>query len=458
MAEKHYDLLVVGAGSGLDVAVATADHFGWKVALVEKGPLGGTCLNRGCIPSKMIIHAADVAETIREGGKLGIHGRIERIDFAAVMRRANDHVDGEAAEIERNVRQHPAIDLYKSTGYFSAPKKMVTEAGDSIIAKRVLIAAGARPLRKPIEGLAAVDYWTSAEALRQTRQPASLLIIGGGFVCAEMAHFYGALGTRVTIVQHSDRLLRGEDQDISAAFTRAFSAKHTILLNSEVSSVRQESNGRKVAIVRDRQGDIREIEAEALLLAIGLQPNSDLLRLQNTGVAVNEHGFVKTNEFMETTEANVWALGDVVGKAPYKHGANYEAQLVFWNMTKPEKEKKFAADYTLMPHAIFTSPQIAGIGLTEQAARAQGFQYKIAKLPYLQTGMGKAIEAKDDFVKFILDAEGVKILGCHIMGPAATILIHEVIVAMTAAAGQVAAITAAIHIHPSLSEVVQRAL
>lgn len=459
MAGKHYDLAVIGAGSGQDVAVGAAQHYGWKVALVEKGPLGGTCLNRGCIPSKMIIHAADVAEVIRGAGKFGLDATINTINFAAITNRANQHVDHEAAEVEKNLVNAELLDLYKGVAEFKDERTLQVDlnAGDTIrlTAERFLIAAGARPFTPPIEGLNKVDFWTSTEALRQTKQPQSLIIIGGGYIAAELGHFYGALGTEVTIIQRGESLINREDIDISQEFTRIFSQKHNVLLNTQTLRVWEDRSEDKRVAVADSDGNEEVIEAEALLVATGLQPNSDRLKIENAGVELDERGHVVTDEFLQTSQPHIWALGDIVGKAPFKHGANYEAQRVFWNLAG---KKKYAVDYTVMPRAIFSSPQIAAVGLTQQEAEEQNLEFRISDLEFRRTGMGKALEEHDGFVKFILSDDGKKILGCHILGPEASTLIHEVVVVMSAAEGKVSAIKNSIHIHPALSEVVQRAL
>jgi mycothione reductase len=454
MKPTLYDLIVIGAGSGLDVAVAAATNLEWKVALIEKGPLGGTCLNRGCIPSKMIIHAADIAETIRNAGRFGIHATIDSIDFAAVTNRANSHVDAEAADIEESFKEQNQLDLYKETAYFTAPKTLRV-GNREIRGRRILIAAGARPYVPLIEGLDGVAYWTSTEALRQTTQPRSLIIVGGGYVCAELGHFYGALGTEVTIVHRAERLLLREDRDISKAFTRIFSGKYRVLLEHAVTGVRQERDGTKLVTVEDLQGNRETLQADALLIAAGLQSNGDLLRLENTGVETDERGYIRVNELLETTEENVWAIGDIIGKAQYKHAANKEAQHVFWNMTS---DHSHPMDYEVMPRAIFTSPQIAAVGPTEQEAEAMGIDYQVLTFDYLSTAMGLALDARDCFVKILIAPEESRIIACHILGPDASTLIHEVIVVMAAMNGDMAAIIIATHIHPALSEVIQRAL
>ena len=454
MSETHYDLIVIGSGSGLNVASAAVNQLGWRVAIIEKGPVGGTCLNRGCIPSKMVIHAADVAEEISRSEIFGISSEITGIDFAKITNRANEMVDADSHQIEENLRKHSKIDLYKGEGAFSAQKKVIVN-DQEISGDRVLIAAGARPFVPPIEGIDKVNYWTSTEALRQTVQPRSMVVIGGGYIGMELGHFYGALGTEITVIEALPTLISREDKDISETFTKLFSDKYTVHLNSKVMRVSQDQAGEKTVAFQTQDGQEQLIETDAILLVTGTKPNADTLHLENTQVQTSERGYITFNEHMETNEENACALGDIVGIAPFKHGANYEAQIVFNNMTT---ENKLTADYTIMPHAIFTSPQIAGVGLTQQEAEEKGLSYEVRRHDYIKTGMGKAIEAENGFVKFIINPQEQTILGCHILGPEASTLIHEVIVAMKHGGSKISAIKDTIHIHPALNEVVQRAL
>lgn len=451
---KHYDLIVIGSGSGLNVASVMANENNWHVALVEEGPLGGTCLNRGCIPSKIVIHAADIAESIARANEFGITAHIEGIDFKKIMERATTLVDEDSQKIETNITAHPNITLFKGKGRFTA-EKTVAIGDRTITADRVLIAAGARPFVPPIPGLNTVDYWTSTEALRQTTQPKSLIIIGGGYIGMELGHFYGALGTDVTVIETLDLLLAREDKEIAKTFTRLFSKKYSVNLKHQITQVSQKADGTKVVLCKDEEGTEHTFKAEALLVVTGTKPNTDTLGLENTAVQTTERGFVQTDEYMRTTEENVWALGDIVGKAPFKHGANYEAQAIIQNIVTPESIK---VDYTIMPHAVFSSPQIAGVGLTEEMAKEQNISYEVRKKEYSKTGMGQALQEKDGFVKFLIDPQKETVLGCHIIGPEASTLIHEVVVVMTVAQGKVSALKNTIHIHPALSEVVHRAL
>ncbi len=449
---KEYDLIVIGAGSGLDVAAYAARQKGLKCALIEEGPMGGTCLNRGCIPSKMLIHAADLLTEIKRAHLFGLDVKLDSIDLKKIVGRASRQVDGEAQKIEVAIRNNPNLTLYKERGFFVGRKTLETKSGERLRAEKILIAAGTRPTRPPIEGLESVGCLTSTEALRLKRLPKSIIILGGGYISAELAHFFGSLGSKITIVDRGDRLIKREDRAISETFTELFSQKFDLIFNSTVKRVRLE-NGLKVTTLLSRSGE-KEISAEELLIATGRRPNSDLIQAEKAEIELDEKGYIKTDQFLETSQPGLFALGDIAGKFAFKHSANLEAVYVRNNLFS---EKKLAVDYAAMPHAIFSSPQVAGVGLTEEAATDLGLDYQVGLSRYKNTGMGKAIEEETGFVKVIIDRKARTILGGHILGPAASILIQEIVTAMKAAEGKISAITNSIHIHPALSEVVLRA-
>jgi dihydrolipoamide dehydrogenase len=290
---------------------------------------------------------------------------------------------------------------------------------------------------------------TSDEALKVKRLPKKLIIIGGGYIACEFAHFFGSMGSEITILQRNVRLLPDEDEEIALKFTELFSKQYTVKLKSAVKTVEKKD---KMIIVHTADGST--YEGTDLLIATGRTPNTDVLNMAKTGVAVNEHGYIETNEYMETFVPGIWAIGDIAGKYLFKHSANLEAEYVTIAIVTPGH--RHPVDYTAMPHAVFTNPQIAGVGATEQDLKAKGEDYLVGRYKYSGTGMGEAIAETEGFVKFIADYEG-KILGCHIIGPDASTLLHEVLVAMKAGSGKLGDITNTVHIHPSLSEVVQRA-
>lgn len=447
---QTFDLIVIGAGSGLNISSAAADR-GMKVALIEKGPMGGTCLNRGCIPSKIIIHSADVAEIIRKGKNFGINSKIFSINFEKITGRASSIVDKEAKEIESAIIEDKNTTLFKTEAKFIAERTLKV-GKETIKGDKVIIAAGTRPSVPPIEGLNQVNCITSDEALRLKKQPKTMTILGGGYIAAELAHFYGALGTKINIVQRANSLVPNEDEEISRKFTEIFKKKYNVL--TEFNAVKVSKNRGKFIVAAENKNKKKKLISEQLLVATGRIPNTDILDVKKTNVDTDEKGFIKTNNYLETTAKNIWALGDIVGKFLFKHSANLEAEYVYNNAILNKKAK---VDYTAMPHAIFSSPQIAGVGFREQDLREKKINYAVGRYEFIKSGMGLALQDNEGFVKIFADRKTRKILGCHILGSEASTLIHEVIVAMKAGL-TIDAIKNAVHVHPALSEVVQRAV
>jgi len=447
---QSFDLVVIGSGSGLEVSSEAADR-GLSVAVVEHGPFGGTCLNRGCIPSKMLIHSADVMETIRRAELFGITAQMSAVDWDFIVKRVINTIDADAQGIEEANRQHPNVTVFKDSGRF-VEHKVLQMGNERIAAETIVIAAGTRPRIPDIDGLTEVPFMTSDQALRLPRQPRRLVIVGGGYIAAELAHFFGALGTEVIIVHRGPRLLRLEDDDVSARFTEVYQRRFTMLLNSIVR--RAHRKGEEIVLEVASDGQKRTLTADALLLAVGRVPNTDLLEVAKTGVAVDEQGFIKVDNYLQTDVPGVWALGDIVGRYLLKHSANLEATHVAHNIFNGES--RMPVDYHAMPHAVFASPQVASVGLTERQAREQGLLYAASTYSYYDTAYGSSIEDRDGFVKAIAHRETREILGCHIIGSEASILIQEVANAMRMRL-TTDAITQSIYVHPALPEVVQRA-
>lgn len=440
---KEYDLIVIGSGSGLDVASAMHSK-GKKVALIESGPLGGTCLNRGCIPSKMLIHRAEVASEIRESEKFGIEASIDDIDFKSMIEEVNESVSEDSKAIESGIKNAEDYDLYREEASF-VDDKVVEVEDEELSADKILIAAGSRPFIPPVDGVEDVDYLTSKEALELDEKPKSMIIVGGGYIAAELAFFYSEIGTEVTIVEMEDRLLAREDQEVSKRFTEIAEEKYNVILEASAEKI-EERDGEKVAHLDN--GEV--LEAEELLMATGRRPNTDKLKLEeNTSIELTERGFVETDEGLRTSVKEVYALGDIADNFMFKHSANYEAGIVYRNMSGMDAE----ADFTAMPHAVFTKPQIAGVGKIEQQIE-DSREYRKSVYNYEHTGMGQALK-EDGFVKVLASEDG-EILGCHIIGPEASTLIHEVLPVMRMS-GSITDIQDTIHVHPALSEVIDRA-
>jgi dihydrolipoamide dehydrogenase len=446
--QKRYDVIVIGAGSGLHISSYAAEQ-GLNVALIEQSAFGGTCLNRGCIPSKMLIHSADVAEDIRRAELFGIKAKITGIEWKKLVNRVNNFVDKDAWEIEKSNRQTKNITIYKAQARFVG-NKMIEVGKETITADNIFICAGARPSIPPIPGLQDVDFVTSDGALRLKNQPKKLIIIGGGYIASELAHFFGALGTEVTILQRGNLLMNNEDSEIAQKFTEIYQRKFNVILNAN--TLRAHKKGKNVAVDIEVQGKRKTVVGDALLVATGRVPNTDILNVKMSDIEVTDRGFVKVNEYLQTSVPGVWAIGDIAGIYQFKHSANLEADYAINNAFGIKKP----VDYSAMPHAAFSSPQVAAVGMTEDDLKAKKTPYLKGIYQFKSSGYGKAVEDNDGFVKVLVHPQTKEILGCHIIGTDASILIHEVIVAMKAKLGA-DGILDAVHIHPALSEVVQRA-
>lgn len=450
---NEFDVVVIGAGSGLTVS-SNAAAQGLDVAVIEPGPFGGTCLNRGCIPSKILVHTADVATEIQEADQFNLKASLDDVDFPGVVNRTFEHIDESAANIAEGNKENDNITVYNEYAEFVDERTL--QVGDETVkGDNVVVAAGSRPVEPPIQGLDSVDYYTSADIMRIEEQPDSLTVIGGGYIAAELGYVFSALGTDVTIIEMSDTLVGNEDTDIQEAFTDIFSRDHNVLLERKATAVEETGDGTVTVTVEDKDGETDTVESDALLLAAGRRPNTDTLNVEAGNIETDDRGFINTNEYLETTADKTWALGDIAGNWMFKHSANLEAGYVWQNaFTDGEKHP---VDYTAMPHAIFSRPQVAGVGKTEQALEDTGASYAVGIYEYADTGFGMALQEEDGFVKVLADPETKEILGCHILGPHASQLIHEVIIAMKAGSGTVDDILGSVHIHPALNEVVQRA-
>ncbi|MBI2019082.1 dihydrolipoyl dehydrogenase [Candidatus Daviesbacteria bacterium] len=442
---RKFDVIVVGSGAGLEIASYAAEH-NLSAALIEEGPLGGTCLNRGCIPSKMLIHAGDVAEIIKSSGKFGIKSKIEGIDFASIVKRVSDVVDTDSAGIEKAVRKSLNPILYKIRSKFIGPRQMQV-GSEQIEADKVFIVGGSRPAIPAIPGLEDTPFLDSTKALRLTGQPKYLVIIGGGYIAAELAHFYGALGTKITILVRSDRMLDNEDDEIADWFTREFSKKYQILFNTEAETVSYRNNKFSIKL----RGSSQILESDQLLVATGRVSNTDILDVKKTGVKMDKKGYIKVNEYLQTNVEGIWAFGDIIGILPFRHAANDQALFAIRNGFT---DQKIAFDPFAIGHAIFSSPQIGGVGKTEQELKKERVKYKVGRAYLKDTGMGGALQ--EDGLAKVLSDEKRNILGVHIIGPDATILIHEAIVAMKAN-GTVNAVANSVYVHPALPEWLQNA-
>jgi mycothione reductase len=388
----HYDLAVIGTGSGNSIVDEQfADR---SVAILEKGTFGGTCLN---------------------------------------------------------AESNPNITLYEGHARFVDVRTLETGTGEVITADQIVIAAGSRPVLPPVEGLDAVPFHTSDTVMRIDELPRRMLIIGGGFVAAEFAHVFSSFGTAVTVVNRSGALLRGEDHDVSARFTELAQQQWDVRLDTQVLRVKEYDGG-----VRAELDDGSTVDVDLLLVATGRVSNSDGLDLHRTGVAVDDHGLVVVDGYQRTDVEGIWALGDVSNRFQLKHVSNHEARVVRHNLLHPDDPVRANRDN--VPSAVFSHPQVASVGLTEQQARDRGVDFVTSRQSYGDTAYGWAMEDTTSFAKVLADPVTGRLLGAHLLGPQASNLIQPLVQAMAlgSTADQVA--RDQYWIHPAMMEVVENVL
>ena len=449
---EKFDVLVIGSGSGMHI-VSMAVASGLKTAIVDNGPMGGTCLNRGCVPSKMLLYPADVISILIEARRIGVSTTVDSIGFRDIMNRMRNLVNGDSHTQTKAVQANPNVTWFKTIGTFISDYTLQVDQ-QLITAKRIFIVSGARPRIPPIQGINHVDYLTSDTVLELEKPPKSIIIIGGGYIGVEYGHFFSGINTKTTIIQRPFVLMPKEEPEISDLLKKELEKRMAIFTGFEVKSMEQVGNEIRVVARNRKDGSLQEFTSEAVMIATGRVPNSDLLKPENTGVKLDQRGYVKVNSYLETSRKNIWAFGDAIGKKMFKHVANYEASIAWHNSIHKHKTE---VDYLAAPHAVFTHPQVASVGLKEAEAKKQGYNILVGKAFYKDTAMGSAMGEPAGFVKVVVEKETGKILGGHIIGVEASVLIQEITNAMVTEDGSFLSIIRAMHIHPALSEVVQNA-
>lgn len=451
---KNYDLIVIGTGSGLELVQAMLqDNAEAKIAVIDKDQPGGICLTRGCIPSKLLIYPADVVSIIEKANEFGITAEIKNVNSAFVLERMRSLISKDINMIKNSLTQTQNIDYYTEIAEFIEPYTLKVGA-ETIKSNLIFLSIGSRPMVPKISGLQEAGYLTSDTILNLKELPKSIIIIGGGYIAAEYGHFLTKMGCKITIIGRDPRYISVEEPEISDLAKRKMGQYATIITNHEVTAVEKTPDGKKQVTALDRESQKElKVVADEVLVATGRMPNTDLLHPEKSGIQTDKRGFIVTNEYLETSQPGIWAMGDADGKFMFKHVANYESQIVYYNALQKNKVK---TDYHAIPHAVFTEPEIASIGLKEQEAIEKYGKEKILigfKL-FEETAKGEAMNVKDGFVKVIVEKETEKILGAHIIGPSASVLIQEVINLMYTESQSYDPLIWAMHIHPALNEVV----
>jgi mycothione reductase len=456
----HYDLVIVGTGSGN--SILDPRFKDWKTAIVEKGVFGGTCLNVGCIPTKMFVYTADVASTPSFSSRFGVDEELTGVRWPEIRDRVFGRIDPIAAggqEYRTSHADNANVDVYQGEGKFAGHKELVVSFDDgrpseTITADRFVLAAGGRPAIPAIPGLAESGYHTSDTVMRLEELPERMVIIGSGFIAAEFAHVFSSLGVKVTLVARSGALLRSEDEDVSVRFTELASARYDVRLNRKTTAVTRGADG--VTVELEGPEGAETVVADEILVAVGRTPNSDLLNLESTGVSVRDSGHIVVDEYQRTGVDGIYALGDISSAYELKHVANHEQRVVQHNLLNPEAP--VASDHRFVPHAVFSSPQIAAVGMTEQEAFRSGVSYVVSKQDYAGIAYGWAMEDTTGFAKLLADPATGQLLGAHIIGPQASTIIQPLIQAMSFGLDARTMARGQYWIHPAMPELIENAL
>jgi mycothione reductase len=442
---KEYEAIIIGGGGGLKLRPISG--LGHKIAIIEKEDLGGTCLNRGCIPSKMLIHPADVLDEMRDAHLFNLNVSQDfTVDFPTLVKRVSESVSSSSKGIEEAYAKNENLDFYHGEARF-VEDKVIEVNGEKLTANRIFIATGSRPLVPKIEGLEGTPFMTSREALRLETQAKSLIVIGGGYIATELGHFYRSMGTKVDFLVRS-KMLKAEDKEIADEFVKAFEKKHTLHFGVSPQSVSYDGNMFTV------KWEGSELQSEALLVATGVVPNNNL-GLENTNIELSERGYINVDDHLQTSVPGVYALGDIIGNHFFRHSVNFEGEYLLRVLYQDPSDE--AIDYPPMPHAVFSSPQIGGVGKTEEELISDGVDYVKGVNRYENSAFGgDVLQSEFGLVKLLFDRESRKLLGAHIVGKEASSMIHMCIAYMNTG-GTLDDMLRTIYIHPAFPEVIRNA-
>lgn len=450
----NYDIIVIGSGPGGYVAAIRAAQLGFTTAVIERESLGGICLNWGCIPTKALLKSAEVFEYLNHAADYGITVEGGQADFPAVIKRSRGVADGMSKGIQFLMKKNK-IDVIMGTAAIKKDGKIDVKDADGnakeYSAKHTILATGARSRELPNlkqDGENVIGY---RQAMNLEKQPKSMVVVGSGAIGIEFAYFYNALGTQVTVVEYMDRIVPVEDHDVSRQMERSLKkAGIKFMTKSEVTAVNKEGDINKVT-VKNAKGE-STLEAEIVLSAVGITPNIENLGLEEVGVKT-ERGHIVVDEFYKTNVDGVYAIGDIVKGQALAHVASAEGITCVEKIAGKDVE---AIDYGNIPGCTYATPEIASVGLTENAAKEAGYELKIGKFPFSASGKASAAGAKDGFIKMIYDAKYGELLGAHMIGANVTEMIAEIVVARKLeTTGH--EMLKAIHPHPTMSEAIMEA-
>ena len=446
MKHDTFDVVVVGAGSGGYAAARTVRDRGASVALVDHGPLGGLCILRGCMPSKTLLRSSELAQEIRDAHELGIGTSAPTVDFKYIMERKKRIIGGFADYREEGIRTFP---LYVGRARFLSETQLQVGDDVTLTAKKFIIATGSVTAPPALIGLAEAGYIDSDAALELTEPPKSLVVLGGGYVAAELGQFFHRIGVPTTFIQRSDHLLSSEDADLGIALTGYFRAEGIRVETGTILQRVEVRDGLK-AVHFKKDGVEHVVEAHEIFYALGRVPNVEGLDLEKAGCEYHPISGIRVDEHLRACNPNLYAVGDVTGMFPLVHVAIYQGEIAGRNATGATLE---SADYSIVgAHTMFTDPQVAAVGAGEKELIAAQRPYEVATFPFDDLGKAIAVGRTKGFVKMIADPQDGRILGAALIGPDASDLIHEMIVAMHYRSTVFDFIKIP-HLHPTLSEI-----
>ena len=459
MSDKSYDVVVIGGGPGGYVAAIRAAQLGLKTACVEgRGTLGGTCLNIGCIPSKALLQASEKYEEAEHHlAGFGIKTGKVALDMKGLMAHKDSVVEANVKGVEFLFKKNK-VDWLKGWGALTAKPGEITVTGEdgkaeSVSAKNVIIATGSTHVDLPNVTVDEKQIVSSTGALELTKVPKSLVVIGGGVIGLEMGSVWQRLGAKVTVVEFLDRLVPGMDAEVAKEFQKVLKKQgFDFKLGTKVTGAKTAKTGVTLTLEPAKGGDAEELTAEVVLVSIGRKPFTEGLGLDAAGVETDERGRVKTDGHWATNVPGVYAIGDVIDGPMLAHKAEEEGVAVAENLAG----KAGHVNYETVPGIVYTWPEVASVGKTEDELKEAGIAYKSGKFPFTANGRARAMGSTDGFVKILADATTDRVLGCHIIGPDAGGLIHEVVMAMEFG-GSSEDVARAFHGHPTLNEVVKEA-
>lgn len=445
-----FNLVVVGTGAGGLTAAAEAKKRGISVALIEKDRPGGDCSYYGCVPTKTLVHSAKVLHTIRRAHEYGLPKIEIEPDFAEVMRHKNRIVDEITAKGSFEPWRKEGFEVFQGEGRFTSPNEVAVN-GTTIRGENLVVAVGTKPAVPPIEGLSETGYITNIEAVALKSLPRRLAVLGAGPIGMEFAQVLTRFGSDVTVIEMMDQILPKEDPEVAGRL-RGYLEEEGMTIHTGAKVVRVERDGDgKVLIAEGKDGAIR-IETDEILVATGRRPQTENLGLESAGVEMEKGGWVRIDDTLRTTAANIWAAGDVTGKFLFTHIADYHGRIIAHNLFS-KNGTALKADHRVVPWATFTDPELAHVGMTEEEARAKGIEVRTAKMEISDVERAHMMLEQNGMIKVVADGDK-RIRGATILGPHADDLIHEFAIAIKAGMRS-HDILEMIHAYPTLSEAVR---